>query len=268
MKLRFIIYIAALAAGLTVTADENTYWAKQAQNPLADIIKLPAETRFDFGYGHKDAVNWTTALQPSMVSGFSENWNLVNRMNIPFKYQPGRTEGEKDSFGMGDVTYESYFTPSRLKRFRLGLGPTFQIPTATDNQIGTKKWSAGLAAAANGEISFLVTGVRANHLWSFAGKDSREDVNRTVLEYWLYANLGNGWWIGTSPVNIANWEADSENIWTVPVGGGFGKVLNGRLPLNMKIEAYSYAEIPDDLADWSLYLTLEYLVPENALFKR
>lgn len=259
--------VALLAAGI-LSADENTHWARQAQNPFSDVIKLPAETRFDFGYGHKDAVNWTTALKPSMVSDLSDEWNIVNRLQIPFKYQPGRTEGEKDSFGLGDVTYESFFAPARFRKFNLGLGPAFQIPTATDNQIGTKKWSAGLAAASHIEMDFLSAGARANHLWSFAGKDHREEVNRTTLEYWLYANLGNGWWIGTSPVNSANWEAESGNIWTVPIGGGAGKIIGGRLPLNLKLEAYTYTEIPDDLADWSLLFTVEYLIPEHALFKR
>lgn len=249
-------------------ADEATHWAKQAQNPFADLIKLPIETQFDFGYGHKDAVNWTTTIQPSMVSELSKEWNMVNRMQIPFKYQPGRTEGEKDSFGLGDITYEHLFTPSQWKQFDLGAGYALQIPTATDNQIGTRKWSAGLAAAANWQLDFLMAGTRANHLWSFAGKNNRDDVNLTTIEYWLYANLGNGWWVGTSPVNTANWEASSDQIWTIPVGGGIGKVVGNKLPLNLKLEAYSFTEIPDDLADWSVLLTIEYLVPENALFKR
>ena len=256
------------ALTLSVQADELTHWAKQAQTPFADLIKFPIATRFDFDYGHKDAVNYATALQPSMVSDLSKDWNMVNRIDLPFKYQPGRTDGEKDSFGMGDITYEHLFTPSNLRKFDIGMGYTLQIPTATDNQIGTKKWSAGLAAAVNLEAGAFLAGARANHLWSFAGKDRRADVNRTLIEYWLYANLGNGWWVGTSPVNTANWEAPSDEIWTIPVGGGFGKVFDGTLPLNFKLEAYSYSEIPNDLADWSVLFTIEYLIPENALFKK
>ncbi|WP_322609040.1 hypothetical protein [Pontiella agarivorans] len=260
--------IMAACCALTCAADELTHWAKQAQNPLADLIRIPAETRLDFGYGHKGAVNWTTALTPSMVSRISTDWNLVNRLNIPFKYQPGRTPGEKDSFGLGDILYESLYTPFGSRKISLGAGPAFQIPSGTDPQLGTRKWSAGLAAAVNAETGPLVFGLRANQLWSFAGDNHRPDVNQTRVEYWFYANLGNGWWIGTSPVNTINWEASSDKRWTVPIGGGFGKIIDGRLPLNLKLEAYSFAEIPDDLSDGSLFFTIEYLIPENALFKR
>ncbi|QBG46016.1 hypothetical protein EGM51_00780 [Verrucomicrobia bacterium S94] len=260
--------IVFACCALSCGANELTYWAKQAQNPLADLIKLPIETKLDFGYGPKNGVSCTSAFQPSMVSALSDDWNLVNRLDIPFKYQPGRTVGEKDSFGLSDVTYESFYTLSGRRRFNIGLGPAFQIPTATDPQIGTGKWSAGLSVAAHLETGAFTAGIRANQLWSFAGKDHREDVNRTLIEYWIYANLGRGWWIGTSPVNIANWEADSKNIRTVPVGGGFGKVIDGRLPLNLKLEAYTYPESPNDLADWSMFFSIEYLLPENALFKR
>lgn len=266
--LRGVIVVLIFLSCIRAPADELTHWAKKAQNPLANVMKYPIETRLDLGYGKKDAVNYTTSLRPSMVSDISKGWYFVNRLDLPTKYQPGRSEGEKDSWGLGDTSYEGFFTPSRFKKYSLGLGPAFQIPTATDPQLGTKKWSAGLTAAGNAETGPLVFGLRANHLWSFAGQDSRPDVNRTALEYWLYANLGNGWWIGTSPVNMADWEASSAERWTVPLGGGFGKVVGRRIPLNLKLEAYTFAEIPNDLADWSIMFSLEYLLPENALFKR
>ncbi len=261
-----VCLIVFISTGLW--ADEQTFWAKKAQNPLSDLIKYPIIARFDFGYGHKDAVNSTTSLRPSMVADVSKHWNLVNRLDLSFKYQPGRTLGEKDSFGMGDTTYEGFFTPSNDWKIDWGIGPAFQIPTATDPQLGTRKWSAGAATAVNTEAGPFVFGLRARHLWSFAGKDDRPDVNRTAVEYWLYANLGNGWWIGTSPVNMADWETSSEDRWTVPLGGGFGKVVRQRIPINLKLEAYSFAELPNDLADWSVMFSLEYLLPENALFKR
>lgn len=269
MKLRpAIAGLALLLCPVLTEADEKTYWAQLAQNPMADLIKLPVKNQYDFNYGKKDAVNFRLAFQPSMVSELSKDWNIINRLDIPFMYQPGRTSGEKDSFGLGDITYESFYGPSNARKFFWGIGPALQIPTATDNQIGTKKWSAGLAANTTWVTGPVVAGVRANHLWSFAGDDNRDDVNRTTIEYYCYANLGNGWWIGTAPVNTANWEASADNIWTIPVGGGFGKLVGKRRPMNLKVEAYGYAEAPTDYADWSLMLGCDFLIPENSLFKR
>ncbi len=265
MKIRMLI-LAVLAA-LAVPADEQAYWARQAQNPLADVLKYPVQTQLDFRYGHKDSANFAAVLQPSMSSGLSEKWRLVSRLDLPLHYQPGRTAGEKDSFGLGDTTYEGLITPVSSGPLALGFGPVLQLPSATDPQLGTQQWSAGPAAAAHYAAGPFSGGVRINHLWSFAGKNDRAGVNRTEIEYWLYANLGSGWWIGTSPVNSADWDAASDARWTVPVGGGFGKVVGRRIPLNLKFEAYSYAEVPNDLADWTFLFTLEYLLPENALFK-
>lgn len=266
--IRFLMLCALCLGGLRTLADEQSFRARQAQNPLANLMKYELETRLDFEYGSRDAVNYTTSIRPAMAASVSKDWKLISRLDLPVGYQPGRSAGEKDSWGLGDTTYESFFVPAGPSRWTVGLGPSFQIPTATDPQLGTRKWSAGLAAAAHGEAGPFTFGLRANQLWSFAGKAHRDDVNRTAFEYWLYANLGRGWWIGTAPVNIADWEAAAENRWTVPVGGGIGKVVGRRIPLNLKCEAYAYAEVPNDLAEWSLLFSFEFLLPENALFKR
>jgi hypothetical protein len=249
-------------------ADEQTYWAKIAQNPFADTIKLPIENRLDGNLGYNDVLNNRFAFQPSMISEMSAKWILVNRMDIPFIYQPGRKAGERDSFGIGDITYESLYGPSKKQMFFWGIGPTLQIPSATDNQLGTKKWSTGIACAITLVKGPLVAGVRANQLWSIAGKSDRDDVNQTAIEYFIYANVGHGWWIGTSPVNHANWEATADEAWTIPLGGGIGKVVGHKHPINVKIEAYSYTKAPNDYADWSIMLGLEFLIPENSLFSR
>lgn len=258
--------IAILLAASLAAADEQTHWAQEAQNPMAEVMKLPVENRFDAGYGHKDALNYRLSFQPSMVSEISKDWNMVNRLDVPFMYQPGRTPGEKDSWGLGDTTYESFYGPSNGRNFFWGIGPTLQVPTATDNQLGTKKWSAGVAGVLSVINGPFVLGTRLNHLWSFAGKDDREDVNRTDIEYFIYANLGNGWWIGTSPVNTANWEAPSSETWTIPIGGGAGKLIGKRRPVNLKLEAYAYAAAPDNYADWSCMVCFEFLIPANSLF--
>ena len=41
----------------------------------------------------------------------------------------------------------------------------------------------------------------------------------------------------------ANWEADSDNTWTVPVGGGVGRLFRiGKLPVNMQVQGFYSVE--------------------------
>ena len=41
----------------------------------------------------------------------------------------------------------------------------------------------------------------------------------------LAAKLGDGWYLVSSPIVTANWEANSDNRWTVPVDGGVRRVF-------------------------------------------
>ncbi len=258
--------LCCLAATGPVQAKEPADWAGMAQNPLADVMKLSVDNRFD--QGNTGRTKYTLGLQPSFVSNFSKHWKMVNRLDLPIIYQPGIAPGENDSFGLGDTTYESFYAPVGQQIFHWGAGPAFQVPTATDNPLGTKKWSAGLAGAGLLAKGPLVAGLRANHLWSFAGKSDRPDVNLSTIEYFAYLNLGRGWWLGTDPVNTANWEAPQEERWTVPVGGGFGKVvMRGRQPVNLKLEAYSFVEAPSTGPDWTVLFGIQLLFPDNLLFK-
>ena len=63
----------------------------------------------------------------------------------------------------------------------------------------------------------------------------------------------------------ANWEADSDNTWTVPVGGGVGRLFRiGKLPVNMQVQGFYNVEKPDDLGpDWTLRLQVQVLLPKG-----
>ena len=86
----------------------------------------------------------------------------------------------------------------------------------------------------------LTLGLLGVQLWSVAGESSRPDINRLGVLYIAALHLPRGWYILTSPVLSANWNASSSrNMWTIPVGGGGGKVLHiGELPINVSVTAY------------------------------
>jgi hypothetical protein len=62
----------------------------------------------------------------------------------------------------------------------------------------------------------------------------------------------------------ADWNADSNQRWTVPIGGGFGKIFKlGSQPMNAQVQAFYNLEKPDAIGDWSLRLQLQLLFPKG-----
>jgi hypothetical protein len=85
-----------------------------------------------------------------------------------------------------------------------------------------------------------------------------------LLQPFVNYNLPKGWYISSSPIITANWEADSGDKWTVPLGAGIGKVFKiGKQPMNAQVQGYYNVEKPDNGADWTLRLVLQFLFPKK-----
>ena len=57
-----------------------------------------------------------------------------------------------------------------------------------------------------------------------------------LLQYFINYNLNEGWYVSVSPILIANWRASSGSVWTVPFGGGVGRIMKLRQPVNITAE--------------------------------
>lgn len=58
--------------------------------------------------------------------------------------------------------------------------------------------------------------------------------------------------MNNAPIIIADWTADSEDRWIVPLGAGGGKLvmLGGKLPLNLQTQLYYNVVRPDFGPEW------------------
>ena len=88
--------------------------------------------------------------------------------------------GSDTETGLGDINFSAYFSPSKPKGFIWGAGPSINIPTATDELLGSEQWSAGPAGVVLKQSGQWTYGALARQLWSFAGDDDRADVNQTL----------------------------------------------------------------------------------------
>ena len=109
-----------------------------------------------------------------------------------------------------------------------------------------------------------VLGGLATQVWSFAGEDARADVSQFLFQYFINYNFKDGWYATSAPIITADWEASSSQRWTVPFGGGFGKIMRfGKQPVNLSLHAYYNLERPDVLGDWSARLQIQFLFPKK-----
>jgi hypothetical protein len=246
--------------------------AKKAQNPVADLISVPLQSNFNFGYGAKDApesssTQYLLNIQPVIpISLGQSGFNLITRPIVPVIRQPDLIEGG-ETWGVADIQIQSYLSPAGSKELIWGVGGVMQPPTATDgDKLGTQKWSAGPAAVVLSMPGKWVFGALATQLWSFAGKSDREDVSQTLVQPFINYNFDHGWYVSSAPIMTANWKADgNDNTFTVPMGGGFGRLIRvGKLPVNLQAQAFYNVVKPDDdpTADWTLRLQMQFLFPK------
>ena len=196
----------------------------------------------------------------------TDRLNFIARPIIPLLSAPvPEPVGFDRKEGLGDIAFQSFFSPNSSSGFLWGLGPLFQFPTATSDALGTEQWSAGVAAVGLNVGPKWVYGALFTHTESFAGDSDRDDVSISGLQYFVTRLLPNNWQVGTgSPTITANWEADdSDDRWTVPIGVGVGKTFRvGKMPLQVIFET-SYAVIhPDTFGErWNFRLLLKPVVP-------
>ena len=283
---RLVALVAALASmGLPARAQKGDDLREAAQNPIGDLISLPFQNNTNFDIGHTNNTQNVLNIQPVYPLHLDPSWTLIIRPILPVIYQPpflsgpelraaeafagpeiGRTE-----FGLGDLTPELFFSPTKPISFGDGLsmvwgvGPVFQLPTATDDKLGTGKWSAGpgFVTFFSAKPLHITTGFLIFNVWSFAGDQDRADVNAMTLQPFLNYNLPDGWYLTTAPLMTANWEANHENRWTVPVGGGIGRIFKiGDQSVNAQISAYYNAVTPEATGpNWQLRAEWTFLFP-------
>ncbi len=246
--------------------------AAAAQNPVAAMYSLPFQNNVFGGAGPQhDAVGNVLNIQPVLPFSFGD-WNVISRTIAPVIYVPGLTPGLSDNpgtpsgtssvFGLGDINQTFYISPAAASGLIWGVGPSITVPTATSREIGSGKLSMGPAAVALVTPKPWVIGILARQLWSVAGPDGRKDVSQLLLQPFVNYNLADGWYLVSAPIITANWTADSSDRWSVPVGGGVGKIFKiGSQPLNASLQGFGYPVRPSLGPSWSIRFQIQFLFP-------
>jgi hypothetical protein len=246
-----------------VESTDSADLAKASQNPVGDLVTLPFQNNTDFGVGPEDGTRNTLNIQPVFPVGISKSVNMINRLIVPVVSQPEFTPGEGRTFGLGNSSYTAFFSPKKPGKLIWGVGPVISIPTATDEALGGDQWAAGPSVVALTMPGQWVVGALVSNSWSISGSDDDGDINFFLSQVFASYNKPSGWYYTTSPIITANWEAESGERWTIPVGGGMGKVFNmGKQPVNASLQAFYNVEKPEFAADWQIRFQFILLFPK------
>jgi len=295
----FIDLKVVIKAGCTPSPAQIS---KLLENPVGNFVSIPFQydyiTAKGTGTGDSKAVH-RLQVTPTFPISLGSDWNLINRvvfpfLSVPFNKDfgncmgmaaneilscPGLPGALQDPYdrtsGFSDVVYVGVVAPKKSIKiestggvFIWGVGATSMFPTASEDVLGTGKYSLG----PTGVIGYLgrewTGAIFPQHWWSVGGESNRSSVNLTNIQYFIfYAPPGwdpdAAWRIGLSPNISINWEARGDKV-TFPVGLGAGRMFEiGRLPVNIHGEVDYSVIHPDDKpgSRWDVRLYITAVIP-------
>ena len=275
--LRLIVF-CGLAVGSACALAERDM-TEESMNPLSTVISIPFENNTLFKLGPSDSTANVLNIKPIFPVKMG-NLNLINRVTAPIVYTEGQdvdipgdinwgganpgSLGLGSAFGLADITYQGFLTPKKSGEIAWGVGGSLVLPTHTEPRFGSDKWSAGPAVVGFTTPGNWVIGMIAQNIWSFAGDSEAADVNVFSTQLAVNYKLKGGWYLTSAPLIVANWEADKEDRWTVPIGGGIGRLFKlDQKIMAVDVGAYYNVEKPRFANDWYLQILVNFLLPKK-----
>lgn len=246
---------------------------RRLNNPLTSIWSLTFQNNTAINTG--DAVDGreysnTLFFQPFMPFELGQEKNVMMTLRpvFPLVTKPESPNSSSYETGLGDIQLLTLFGPNKGTGFVWGAGATFVFPSATDDVLGQDKWQAGPSLMLFYMGKPWVGGILMQHWESYAGDNDRPDVSKSELQYVLRRSLANATSIGFGPSITYDWEADSKNALTLPIGLGITKTTRwGSQPFKLRAEIQYSVIRPDDYGtEWNFRLQVTPVI--NSPMKR
>lgn len=226
--------------------------AKELANPNTPLTSLRFRLQHFSYEGDLPNANSQSStllnLQPTLPFPLDNGHNIWVRPSIPLIFdQPSFNTANQtfdSTFGLADIVFDVQYGKAVKQGFLWSAGGSITLPTATDESLGSNKWSAGPGFQIGHMGKKSVLGTFINHQWDFAGSGDN-DVSLTTTQLFAVYLPGGGWNIGSVPVITYDHE---KNETTLPLNVAIGRtvVLNER-PWKFSLELNYYVEQPDSL---------------------
>jgi len=232
------------------------------------VFALPIDIETDGGAANGDA-SFLRLMPAYQWKG--DGWKLQNLDLILLADAPGGVPGRPGNpepvpggraTGLGDWVHATFVTTLNEEGLIWGIGPMFSVPTATDPALGSGKFTVGPAFRITWRKGPWNVGGFGGQRWSIAGKSDRADVSQFMMRGTVRRQLAEGWYLVSSPIITANWNAPSDDRWLIPIGGGLGKsfVLGGNT-WAISLQGYSNVVRPQGAPDWLARLSMIAMIP-------
>lgn len=253
----FLGFLTAVAAGPVVAQEHQDI--NEANNPLTPKITVNFHDYFIPNF--KDTLGDPHANQ-FLLRGLipTDMWGMPQllRFTLPIATSPDEPSGYVT--GLGDLTLMDIFILPKKGDATFGAGPLLVIPTATDDSLGSGKWQIGAVGIGVAPQHWGLLGGLVTYQTSFAGSDSREDINLFTFQPIVNVNLSDGWYLRSS----ATWNFDLESgDKYIPVGLGLGKVfkLDKGVTMNAFVEPQYTVWNEGSAPRWQIFAGVNFQFP-------
>jgi hypothetical protein len=214
--------------------------AKLAQNPVGNLISVPFQNNTNLNVGPDKRTQNILNIQPVIpieVNERVEHHHPHHRAGHLAAAPGWRSHQRHRRHGVHGLPVAGQARQAWI----WGAGPVVQIPTNSNSDLGNRNWGLGPSVVVlhldKGDP--WVYGVLANNIWSLSDSGSGGSYNNGLIQPFRQLQLPGGFYVTSAPIITVNWKADSSQRWTVPLGGGVGKIFHlGKLPVNTQLSAY------------------------------
>ncbi len=249
------------------SADEIAASLANPNTPLASLNMKFQYRQFEGDLpGADDETGSGFIFQPTLPFPLDGGAKILFRPAIPIQFdQPvfDAADGDFESeSGIGDIGYDLAYAPKSEGGRLLAYGIVGSIPTATEDSLGTDRWTLGPEFLIGKASKKYVLGALFTHQWDVAGSGDA-DISLSSMNLFYVFLPGGGWNIGTAPV--MSYDHESEEA-TIPINLNAGKtvILGGR-PWKIGAEINYFVDPPDAFAqEWFVGFNISPVV-ENGL---
>jgi len=252
----------ASAAHAEMSAEEL---AKLAQNPVGNLISVPFQNNTNLNFGPEKGTQNILNIQPVIPIEITKDWNIITRTIMPVIWMPSLGPDTPAKNGFGDIEFTAFLSPANPGEWIWGVGPIVQLPTDSGSEFGNRNWGLG----PSGVVLHLkhgdpwVYGVLVNNVWSVSGNRQGGSYSNGLIQPFVNYNFEGGLYLTSSPILTFEWDAPSSQRWTVPLGGGVGKIFHlDKLPVNTQISAYYNVVRPDFGPNWQIRAQVQLMLPK------
>jgi hypothetical protein len=208
------------------SAEEMAAELANPNTPMASLNLKLQYRAFDGELPGASSQSSTTLLfQPSFPFPLDNGDVVFFRPAIPvqldFAFPDASPSGFGSESGIGDIAFDLAYGRTTKTGMLFAGGLIASLPTATDDALGTDRYTLGPEFMVGKLTKKYVLGIFPNHQWDVGGSGNKE-INLTTIQVFGTYLPGGGWNYGSSPIISYDHVAHQ---WTLPLNFSFGKTI-------------------------------------------